>query len=376
MYNKFSAKFKREKVNQYAKGESVIALCKKHNIPRSTMYSWIRRYKKIRVGKNNIISARELDILNKKVKRLEDDNAILQECGCTVQSKLKDKLNAIEKLDGEYSIHSLCRALKVRRSTYYHRKFRSPEITQSQKIDNILKPVIKQIFDDSKGRLGVMKICVLLSEQGMKTSAKRVSRLMKEMNLVSVYNKKYITYNFVKFAMYNKDLVKREYMRTKPNEVWVSDITYIYVNYKPYYLCVIIDLFSRKVISYKVSSSMKTTLVIQTLVKAYESRNPDLGLKFHSDQGCQYTSYDFKHELNQWRIIQSFSNPGCPYDNAVAESFFRYLKKEEVHRWYYRDCEEMRQSIAEYMDFYNNRRPHQTLKYKTPEQVEYDYYSK
>ncbi len=205
MYNKFSTKFKIEIVTQYIKGTPVLAICKDHNIPRSTIYSWIHKYKKIRVGKHSIISARELDILNKKVKRLEDENSILQECGCTVQSPLKDKLDAITKLDGEYSIHSLCRALKVRRSTYYHRKFRSLEITNSQKIDNILKPVIKQIFDDSKGRLGVMKICVLLSEQGIKTSAKRVSRLMKEMNLVSVYNKKYIRYNFVKVIYYNSD---------------------------------------------------------------------------------------------------------------------------------------------------------------------------
>lgn len=264
----------------------------------------------------------------------------------------------------------------VLRSTYYHYKFRGSEETQNQKIDNVLKPIIRKIFDESKGRLGAMKICVLLVDEGIRTSVKRVCRLMKEMKLVSVYNKKYTRYNFIKSAMYNKDLVQRDYERLSPNEVWVSDITYIYVNYKPYYLSVIIDLLSRKIIAYTVSGSIKTSLVTNTLSDAYELRKPVLGLKFHSDQGCQYTSYEMKHELNKRRIIQSFSNPGCPYDNAVVESFFRYFKQEEVHRWYYRIFDEMEQSIAEYMDFYNNRRPHQTLKYKTLNQFEYDYFSK
>lgn len=121
---------------------------------------------------------------------------------------------------------------------------------------------------------------------------------------------------------------------------------------------------------------MKTALVTKTLIDAYELRNPELGLVFHSDQGCQYHSYEFRWELKNRRIIQSFSNPGCPNDNAVAESFFRSLKAEEVYRWYYRTLDEMKASIAEYVDFHNKKCPHQTLNYKTPYQFEQDHYAK
>ena len=185
---------------------------------------------------------------------------------------------------------------------------------------------IKTIFDDTKGRLGARKINVLLAQKGIRTSAGRVSNLMKEMNLESVYKKKSVRYNFIPSIKPTKDLINRSYKQTEPNKVWVSDITYLYVNYKPYYLCTIIDLFSRKVIAYNISDKMKAWLVVKTLDYAYKKRKPELGLVFHSDQGRQYHSYEFRSALKSRRILQSFSNPGCPYDNAVAESFFSIAK--------------------------------------------------
>lgn len=159
-----------------------------------------------------------------------------------------------------------------------------------------------------------------------------------------------------------------------PNHVWVSDITHLYVNYKPYYLCVIIDLFARKVIGYKLSSNMELHIVLEPFNEAFEKRGRPCDLLFHSDQGSQFSSYKFRMHLQNLRVKQSFSNPGCPYDNAVVESFFRSLKAEEVYHKYYATIEEMESSIIEYIDFFNNKRPHQKLGYKTPNQIEEEFF--
>lgn len=120
--------------------------------------------------------------------------------------------------------------------------------------------------------------------------------------------------------------IKQNFTTDKPNLVWVSDITYVKVNGYFYYICVIIDLFSRKVISYSVSNKINENLVIDTFNKAFSFRNSPENLIFHSDRGSQYTSQNFRKLLEQYNIIQSFSVKGYPYDNAVAESFFKFLK--------------------------------------------------
>jgi len=328
------------------------------------------------MSNKQLITARELYMLRKRLNCITIENAIYNESNCSKKSSLNQKIMAIKNLDGKYSVHSLCRVLGVLRSTYYHRKFRSPKQTIIEKQNALLKPEIKTIFEETKGRLGARKINVLLAQKGIRTSAGRVGTLMKEMNLESVYKKKSVRYNFVPTMKPTKDLINRSFTQTEPNKVWVSDITYLYVNYKPYYLCTIIDLFSRKVIAYNISDKMKASLAVKTLAEAYKLRKPKLGLVFHSDQGRQYHSYEFRSALRSRRILQSFSNPGCPYDNAVAESFFRSLKVEEVYRWYYKTLDDMKASIAEYIGFYNKIRPHQYLKYRTPNQFESDYYIK
>lgn len=118
----------------------------------------------------------------------------------------------------------------------------------------------------------------------------------------------------------------------------------------------------------------ETTIVEKAFQDAYRSQNAPSGLLFHSDQGSQYTVHSFRKLLRSLNVVQSFSAPGCPYDNAVAEAFFRTIKAEEVACRQYKTEEELRESVAEYIDFFNNRRPHQKFGYRTPGQVESDYY--
>lgn len=148
------------------------------------------------------------------------------------------------------------------------------------------------------------------------------------------------------------------------------------VNKTFYYICFNIDLFSRKVISYEVSTSNNTTQSKEAFKRAFQERDRPQNLIFHSDQGSQYVSYEFRQYLRKNKVKQSFSAPGSPHDNAVAESFFACIKKEELHRHDYLTTEELIQPVEEYIHFFNYERPHHRLKARTPEQVEIDYYAK
>ena len=139
------------------------------------------------------------------------------------------------------------------------------------------------------------------------------------------------------------------FSKKSPNQIWVSDITYIKVGQKWYYLCVIIDLFSRKVVSWKISDKPDAELVISTFKKAYADRNFPVGLMFHSDRGSQYTSATFRKLLNQLSVVQSFSGKGY-----VAESFFKFLKLEEINQNTYSSFADLKSSLFEYINgFYN-----------------------
>ena len=125
------------------------------------------------------------------------------------------------------------------------------------------------------------------------------------------------------------DHLHQDFHQKAPNLVWTSDFTYLKAGGKWYYLCIIMDLFSRKIISWNISSKPNADLVIQTFQKAYHSRNCPAGLMFHSDRGSQYTAFAFRKLLDELNVVQSFSKKGYPFDNACCESFFKYLKKEE-----------------------------------------------
>ena len=139
------------------------------------------------------------------------------------------------------------------------------------------------------------------------------------------------------------------------------------------YVCVILDLFSRKVVAYRVSAQNTTYLITSTFKQAFKSRNSPQNLMFHSDQGTQYTSKTFRELLRLNKVVQSFSRPGTPHDNAVAEAFFATMKREEVYRTSYVSERQFKESIDDYIEFYNSKRPHITLNLKTPNQFEEHY---
>ena len=171
--------------------------------------------------------------------------------------------------------------------------------------------------------------------------------------------------------------LQQEFNQKAPNTVWVSDFTYIKAGGKWYYLCIVIDLFSRKVISWHISSKPDVELTLTAFRKAYESRKCPYGLMFHSDRGVQYTASAFRQLLDSLNVVQSFSKKGYPFDNACCESFFKYLKKEETNRRNFRTYKQLYQSVFSYIEgFYNTRRPHGSLGYLTPDEKEALYWDR
>jgi transposase InsO family protein len=196
---------------------------------------------------------------------------------------------------------------------------------------------------------------------------------MQEMNLYSIRKNSKREYKKRLSLSKKQNVLQRQFNTAEQNLVWVSDVTCFKVKEQYFYVCVIIDLFSRKVISHGVSKNNSTYLITSTFKKAFEARSRPRGLTFHSDRGVQYTSKAFRKLLHVNKVVQSFSNSGRPHDNAVAEAFFASLKREELYRTNYKSENEFRRSVEDYIIFYNTQRPHRTLAYKTPDRFEEEY---
>lgn len=167
----------------------------------------------------------------------------------------------------------------------------------------------------------------------------------------------------------------QEFNQKAPNLVWASDFTYIKVSGKWYYLCIVTDLFSRKIIRWHIAGNHNVEFTMTAFNKAYKKREVKYRLIFHSDQGSEYTAFSFRKLLDSLNIVQSFSKKGYPFDNACCESFFKYLKKNRTKRRTYHSLEELRLDIFEYVEnLYNNRLPHGSIGYKTPNELEAEYW--
>ena len=367
---RISIEEKQTLVARYRAGESVADICADTGVPRSTFYTWIKPYTVTMTDSGHVVSQQAFIKMKQKLQKLEQMIEILQKVNCTVSAPLQEKLQELAKLHGQYSVHALCEALCVSRGTFYNHIFRRKEVTAYDKRRAEMKEHIQTAFDESQQRFGTNKIAAVLADRGVRTSPKYVAELMREMGLqsVSIYSKR--DYQKSERLVKKQNMLQRQFKVDEPNCVWVSDITCFKVNGKYLYICVILDLFSRKVVAHRVSPKNSTYLVTSTFRQAYRNRNEPQQLMFHSDQGPQYTSNTFRKLLRMNKVVQSFSKSGRPHDNAVAESFFASMKREEVYRTQYCSEHQFMRSVDTYIEFYNTKRPHSTLNYKTPDGFE------
>jgi len=277
---------------------------------------------------------------------------------CHIHASLGQRLKAVHTLRHQHAIKTLCRVLRVNRSTYY--KHFKPKETARAIENKALRHDILTIYAQSKKRLGAYKIRQrLIVENGKTVSVGRVYRLMKSMALPKMSTSKPVYTKAISEQGECINHLNKQFNPAKPNLVWASDITYVRVGGRFCYVCVVMDLFSRKIIAYKVSTKIDKQLAIDAFSAAYSKRGKPTGVMFHSDRGSQYTSKDFRKAIDKAEFVQSFSAKGHPYDNAVVESFFKYLKKEELDRNSFQSIKELELSLFEYIiGFYNPRRPH------------------
>ena len=200
---------------------------------------------------------------------------------------------------------------------------------------------------------------------------------MKEMNLPkmsTVKPPKFKHKNTENLTLENK--LAQNFNVTAPNQVWVCDFTYVKVGQRFSYIFAIIDLYARKVIAYNISNRINTDLAIKTLQSAVKARKASNGILFHTDRGVQFTSHNFRKPLDSLNIVQSFSAKSHPYDNAVMECFFKYLKKEELNRRSFSSFDQLKLSLVKYIDgFYNPIRPHSHNNGLSPNKMESLFFS-
>lgn len=371
---KYATEFKKQVVEFYLDHHTVKETVSEFNIPESTLFVWKHQYQTHMFEKPCSTKSSSLKHMQRRLDRMK---AILEAqsiLNCSPNASHAEKVKAVDSLKGRYSVRILCDALNLPTGSYYNRKRRETYTTCYERNDEMVKPLIKEIFESSEYRFGKRPIKRILEERGYRVAEERVARLMKEMSLAVQAPMALSHHKKPILRPYYQNRLHNEYDQIAPNAVWVSDITYIRAGQENKFVCVIIDLFSRMVISYAVSDRIDTMLTIETFSKAFQWRGEPKSLMFHSDQGVQYTCNAFRELLKECSVTQSFATPGTPTENAVCEAFFSRMKYEALYRQTYSSIKEIDEEVKKYIDYYNNRRPHRRLDFKSPADVEAAYY--
>lgn len=269
-----------------------------------------------------------------------------------------------------FPIALLCEVMNVSRSGFYSWSSRGKSDREKER-DRLI-PKVKEIHKDARGAYGARRISEELSAKGESCGRTKAATLMQLANVVAKQKKKFKATTDSKHQLpVAPNVLDRNFVVSRPDIVYCSDITYIWTAEGWLYLAVVIDLYSRKIVGWSLKNRMTKELVINALQMAIWRRRPSPGLVFHSDRGSQYCSNDFQRFLKENRMTSSMSRKGNCWDNSVAESFFGSLKTERVFDSIYYTRETARRDIVDYIEmFYNSRRRHSYLGYLSPNDFE------
>ncbi|WDH22907.1 IS3 family transposase [Pseudomonas chlororaphis] len=359
----FSAEFKREAAGLVLdQGYSHIEACRSLGVVESALRRWVNQLQQERTGVTPQSKAltpeqQKIQELKARIARLEREKSIFKkgyralDVGRTRAHALIDQLSAQEPVDW------LCTVFEITRSCYYAHclRRRTPNVERLR-----LRSRVNELFTQSRSAAGSRSIVSMMQEDGEQIGRFKVRGLMRELELVS---KQPGSHAYKQATVERPDIpntLNREFEVPVPNQVWCGDITYIWAQGKWHYLAVVLDLYARRIVGWALSNKPDADLVIKALDMAYEQRGRPQGLLFHSDQGSQYGSRQFRQRLWRYRMRQSMSRRGNCWDNAPMERVFRSLKTEWIPTEGYMTTQEAHRDISHYlMHRYNWIRPHQ-----------------
>lgn len=272
----------------------------------------------------------------------------------------------VEKQRGHYPLDAMCNALSVSMSGFFswHRGGK----TSKRLTDTQLLTLIKALHAEIKGAYGWPRIWQELKARGIPAGKERIRKLMQAHGIRGRHKRRYkATTDSKHHFPVAPNVLNRQFRPDRPDQAWVTDITYVPTQEGWLYLAAVMDLHTRMIVGWSMDNRMTRDLVINALRMAWFRRKPKAGLIHHSDRGSQYASHDYQVVLKEYGMTASMSRKGNCWDNAAMESFFNSLKNERVHHQRYGSRESAKRDIFDYIEgFYNRRRRHSTLGYASP----------
>ncbi|HEK6254820.1 TPA: IS3 family transposase [Staphylococcus aureus] len=358
----FSSEFKLQMVRLYENGKPRNEIIREYDLTPSPLGKWIKQYQNTGTfnHQDNLSDEeKELIKLRKEVQHLKMENDIFKASSVDHGTKIE----VIQKNAHQYSVSAMGNVLKILRSTYYDSiKRKDNKITKDD--SNVERAVIN-IFNANRKVFATRRIKNHLNDKGHTVSRRKIGRIMKKYNLVSVYTKaKYKNHPKETNEKLIKNHLNRAFNREQPMETLVSDLTYVKVAGTWHYICLFIDLFNREIVGYSAGKNKGANLVSKAISRI--NHNLEQIKLFHTDRGKEFDNHLIDEVLETFKIKRSLSTKGCPYDNAVAEATMKAMKTEFVKQMQFENLEQLKTELFDYVNWYNNFRPHSSLQYLTP----------
>ncbi|EAM5758879.1 IS3 family transposase [Salmonella enterica] len=363
----------RQEALKLAERIGVAAAARELNLYESQLYNWrSKQQNQLSSSEREQEMSAEIARLKRQLAERDEEQAILQKGRDILREAPEMKYVFIEKHQAEFNIKAMCRVLQIARSGWYVWHQRRHQINQRQRFRLVCDNVVREAFSDAKQRYGAPRLTDELRAQGYQFNVKTVAASLRRQGLRAKASRRFRPVSYRKHDLpVSENLLKQDFYASGPNQKWVGDITYLRTGEGWLYLAVVIDLWSRSVIGWSMSSRMTAQLACDALQMALWRRKCPENVIVHTDRGGQYCSTDYQSLLKRHNLRGSMSARGCCYDNACAESFFHTLRVECIHGEDFVSREIMRTAVFNYSECdYNRWRRHSACGGLSPEQFE------